>query len=119
MAYQSKNLSVLAYGNGFTLWHYVCDVDDVLSEGYFNEAYPIVRDDDLVIVTSAPGYRILSLRKDNDVVAALPHRNLTIVALEERIAALEALVMPPLSPPTTDNANMARHGSFRTPVTEG
>lgn len=40
MAYLSKNLSVLAYANGFTLWHYT--TPDTLTEidrpGYFNRA---------------------------------------------------------------------------------
>jgi FMN phosphatase YigB (HAD superfamily) len=40
VAYQSPNLSVLSYANGFTLWHYrttdlAADVDNV---GYFNPA---------------------------------------------------------------------------------
>ena len=51
MAFQSKNLSVLAYANGFTLWHYTtadaaADVDTV---GYFNDAAEMVRVGDMVL----------------------------------------------------------------------
>ena len=36
MAYDSKSLSVLAYANGFTLWHYgTDDTDGTPSNGMF------------------------------------------------------------------------------------
>ncbi|HTH18304.1 MAG TPA: hypothetical protein VL974_16720 [Magnetospirillum sp.] len=51
MAYQSKDLSVLAYANGFTLWHYITAdaataVDTV---GYFNPAVDMLRAGDIII----------------------------------------------------------------------
>jgi len=51
MAFESKNLSVLAYSNGFTLWHYVTtDVaTDVDTSGYFNEAGDMLRAGDMVM----------------------------------------------------------------------
>ncbi len=54
MAYQSKNLSVLAYANGFTLWHYTTtDLDtDVDTSGYFNAAADMVRIGDIVIANA-------------------------------------------------------------------
>ena len=33
--FNAHNLSVLAYANGFTQWHYITD-DDVLVDGYFD-----------------------------------------------------------------------------------
>jgi len=51
MAYASKDLSVLAYANGFTLWHYTT-IDlaiDVDTTGYFNAASDMVRVGDIVI----------------------------------------------------------------------
>ena len=56
MAFSSKNLSVLAYANGFTLWHYTT-VDlatDVDTSGYFNDATDIVRVGDMIL-TNADG----------------------------------------------------------------
>ena len=41
--YDPKNLSVLAYANSFTLWHYVTDDEAITSEGYFNRAIDIHR----------------------------------------------------------------------------
>lgn len=51
MAFQSKNLSVLAYANGFTLWHYstadaAADVD---TQGYFNDAGDMLRAGDMIL----------------------------------------------------------------------
>lgn len=49
MAYNSSNLSVLAYANNFTLWHYNTDDKDIRSGGYFNNAAAMLRVGDLVI----------------------------------------------------------------------
>lgn len=51
MAYASKDLSVLAYANGFTLWHYTT-IDlaiDVDTLGYFSAASDMVRVGDIII----------------------------------------------------------------------
>jgi len=51
MAFSSKDLSVLAYANGFTLWHYTT-VDlaaDVDTSGYFDTATDMVRVSDMVL----------------------------------------------------------------------
>lgn len=51
MAYQSKDLSVLAYANGFTLWHYVTAdaATSVDGGGYFNPAADMLRAGDIII----------------------------------------------------------------------
>jgi hypothetical protein len=51
MAYNSKNLSVLAYANGFTLWHYTSpdSVSDVDTSGYFNLAADMLRSGDMIV----------------------------------------------------------------------
>ncbi len=57
MAYQSKNLSVLAYANGFTLWHYTtADVAaDADTAGYFNEAADMLRAGDMIMANLETG----------------------------------------------------------------
>ncbi len=52
MAYDPKQLSVLAYANGFTLWHYsTCDLlHEVTDIGYFNKASDMLRTDDRIMV---------------------------------------------------------------------
>jgi hypothetical protein len=51
MAYLSKDLSVLAYANGFTLWHYITpDAAAVVdTTGYFNAAVDMLRTGDIII----------------------------------------------------------------------
>ena len=57
MAYQSKNLSALAYSNGFTLWHYrTPDADSVVDNaGYFNDAVAMLRPGDFVFINAGQG----------------------------------------------------------------
>ena len=54
MAFNSKDLSVLAYANGFTLWHYtsVDPATDVDTSGYFNDASDIVRVGDMILANT-------------------------------------------------------------------
>ena len=51
MAYASKDLSVLAYANGFTLWHFTT-IDlaaDVDTAAYFNDAADMLRVGDIIV----------------------------------------------------------------------
>ena len=52
MAYKASDLSVLAYANNFTLWHYTTTDDTLTIEGagYFNSAVDMLRLNDLFIV---------------------------------------------------------------------
>jgi hypothetical protein len=51
MAFQARNLSVLAYANGFTLWHYttVDPATGVDTAGYFNAATEMLREGDMIL----------------------------------------------------------------------
>lgn len=52
MAFKASDLSVLAYANNFTLFHYTT-IDDALTiegAGYFNKAVDMLRENDLMIV---------------------------------------------------------------------
>lgn len=55
MSYNSSNLSVLAYANNFTLWHYTTTDTSVTGAGYFNNASDMLRVNDLVITNIATG----------------------------------------------------------------
>ena len=51
MSYESKNLSVLAYANGFTLWHYAGSADTVatiMAADYLNDASGMLRVGDMI-----------------------------------------------------------------------
>lgn len=51
MAFQSKDLSVLAYANGFTLWHYTTTdiATDIDTTNYFNTAANMIRVGDMIM----------------------------------------------------------------------
>jgi len=49
MSFIPTELSVLAYANNFTLWHYTTTDDDVTTSGYFDKAAGMVRENDLII----------------------------------------------------------------------
>ena len=57
MAFESKNLSVLAYANGFTLWHYTSTDTAALidSEDYFADAGHMLRAGDMIMANVASG----------------------------------------------------------------
>ncbi|MEK0081729.1 hypothetical protein [Benzoatithermus flavus] len=57
MACSIKDLSAIAYANGFTLWHYrtgdsAADVDNA---GYFNEASRMLRVGDFILLNAGQG----------------------------------------------------------------
>lgn len=49
MSLIQNDLSVLAYANNFTLWHYKTEDSSVTSGGYFNSASDMMRLNDLII----------------------------------------------------------------------
>jgi hypothetical protein len=52
MAYKSMDLSVLAYANNFTLWHYttIDNTATITGAGYLNSASDMLRVGDLLII---------------------------------------------------------------------
>jgi hypothetical protein len=64
MAFAVRNLSVLCYANGFTLWHYKAGKDklaSVASNDYFSDASDMLTAGDLMMVSAAEGARILTV----------------------------------------------------------
>lgn len=55
MAFQNKNLSVIAYANGFTLWHYASqdDINEIfLDSSYFKNIWALCARGDMMYITS-------------------------------------------------------------------
>jgi len=54
MAYSNENLSVLAYSNSFTLWHYKSEDlgTEIIADSYFDEANEMLRKGDMVLVNA-------------------------------------------------------------------
>ena len=56
MSYQFKDLSVLAYANGFTLWHYTtAEATEALTQGHFDPAADMLRPGDIILANTAMG----------------------------------------------------------------
>ncbi|MEO0391674.1 MAG: hypothetical protein AAF213_00350 [Pseudomonadota bacterium] len=49
MALEATDISVLAYANGFTLWHYTTVDASVTATDYFNQAAHMLRAGDMII----------------------------------------------------------------------
>lgn len=76
MAFQNKNLSVIAYANGFTLWHYAENVTmaTITASGYFNNVQTLINTGDLIIINASDKTGIRSATVTSGVV--------TVAALE-------------------------------------
>lgn len=55
MAFAASGLTALAYGNGFTLWHYTSAdaIATVNTAGYFNDASEMMAVRDVIIVVDS------------------------------------------------------------------
>ncbi len=56
--FKIRNLSVLAYANGFTLWHYKAGKDTLHNAsalGYFNDACDMMAVGDMIFVSACDG----------------------------------------------------------------
>ncbi len=75
MAFQNKNLSVIAYANGFTLWHYSADetMATISATGYFNSVKSLMNIGDIVIINASDNTAIkkINVTSANVTVAAL------------------------------------------------
>lgn len=71
MAFNSKNFSVMAYANGFTLWHYASedDLDTIMTCGYFNPTSVYARKGDMFLVSANKEAKLQSsILVINDIV---------------------------------------------------
>lgn len=61
MAFATRSLSVLAYANGFTLWHYRAGADGldaVAAPGFFEEEASMFAAGDIMMVSGPGGARV-------------------------------------------------------------
>lgn len=75
MAFSLRNLSVLAYANGFTLWLYKSGSDDhhtIAKNGFFEEAGDMLAGGDMVMVSARDGGRLLCVLNDQAGLRTAP-----------------------------------------------
>jgi hypothetical protein len=66
MSFAVRNLSVLAYANGFTLWHYKAGADATDAPDYFSGAADMLAAGDIMMVSGSDGARMLSMAPGAD-----------------------------------------------------
>ena len=75
MAFANKNLSVIAYANGFTLWHYAENItlSDICTDGFFNDVKTLMNIGDIVIVNAndSSAFRRVSSTSGEVILAPL------------------------------------------------
>lgn len=68
-AFRIRDLSVLSYHNGFTLWHYkAAALADVLKPGYFNDGADMIANGDHMHVSAPDGGALLHLSGNGKAV---------------------------------------------------
>ncbi len=75
MPFAIRNLSVLAYAQGFTLWHYraaASPLARVGEHGFFDDAAEMFAAGDMVLVSAADGGRVLFVTTTMGGVATTP-----------------------------------------------
>ena len=75
MAFQNKNLSVIAYANGFTLWHYTenATLATITASGYFASVKSLMNSGDIILINGSNGtaIKVLTVSSDAITVGAL------------------------------------------------
>ena len=75
MSFAVRNLSVLAYANGFTLWHYKTEGDALPSvqiPGYFDDAVDMLASGDMLLVCAPEGGKLMCVAANEGKMFAAP-----------------------------------------------
>jgi hypothetical protein len=75
MAFAIRNLSVLAYAQGFTLWHYkggAATLAQAGAHGFFDDASDMLATGDIMLVSAADGGRALFVAATSGGIATAP-----------------------------------------------
>ena len=72
MAFQNKNLSVIAYANGFTLWHYAANetMATITTSGYFDSVKTLMNTGDIVIINASDNTSIKKITVGSNITVA-------------------------------------------------
>ena len=75
MAFQNKNLSVIAYANGFTLWHYKenATLATITASGYFSSLKTLMNTGDIILINGSNGttMKVITISEGVVTVCAL------------------------------------------------
>ncbi len=70
MSFQNKNLSVIAYANGFTLWHYAAreTLSNMSTSGYFDSIKTLMNIGDIIIINGIDDTKIFKIHSVEDSI---------------------------------------------------
>lgn len=71
MAFQNKKLSVIAYANGFTLWHYAANetLATISTSGYFNNVITLMNTGDIILINASDKTTIMAITVAENAVS--------------------------------------------------
>ena len=75
MSFAIRNLSVLAYAQGFTLWHYragAARLDDTGTDGFFDAAADMFAVGDMLMISAVDGGRMVCVAATGQCVCTAP-----------------------------------------------
>ena len=75
MAFAIRNLSVLAYAQGYTLWHYkagTATLEQTAKNGFFDNAGDMMAPGDMIMISASDGGRIVHVAATAGSVATAP-----------------------------------------------
>lgn len=72
MAFKNRDMSVIAYANGFTLWHYASTehtLAEIVADGFFNPVFTLCAVGDIIVIngTDTSGMRRIESLADKQV----------------------------------------------------
>lgn len=71
MTFKHKNFSVIAYANGFTLWHYSSNeetLEEIEQDNYFGIVYTLMNNGDIIIIAGKTGTGIRQIELNENKV---------------------------------------------------
>ena len=75
MAFVLRNLSVLAYAQGFTLWHYRAERDALATvdrPGFFDAAADLLQGGDMMLISARDGGRARFVNRNEKAIETVP-----------------------------------------------
>lgn len=67
MALKNRNLNIIAYDNGWTVWHYkTTDVLEELLDGYFNPTATLMNQNDMIVINAGDQNCIMFVKEINN-----------------------------------------------------
>ena len=71
MAFKNTNLSVIAYANGWTMWHYRSTetLEQITKDGFFDKVFHLAATGDIIILNGADGtvMKVMELTEDRHI----------------------------------------------------